>query len=239
MFVARHFLAEQLGKFRQNPRVHPHALELHIHQRGQQRRFDFVEDAFLRFLFELRFEDRAKLPGDVRGFHRVLRLGRGLRVAEAQLGLAARSPTGRRRAVTEMNFRKKFQCVPQVRFDKGVRQHHVEQLPAHRKTVPLERAEGELEVVADLLDPLVFEQQTELAQRRGCLARVGRQRHEPARVGRYGKSETDQAGLLGIVTVGADRNGNSAVPAQRTDKFRASRSRCHTSIVVGDVGHAF
>ena len=94
MFVARHFLAEQFGKFRQDPRVHAHAFELHVHQGGQQGRFDFVEDAFLQFPFELRFEDLAKLPGNVGGFHRAFRLGRGLRVAEAQFALAARSRTG-------------------------------------------------------------------------------------------------------------------------------------------------
>ena len=237
--MARHFLAEQFGKFRQDPRVHAHAFELHVHQRGQQRRFDFVEDAFLRFLFELRFEDRAKLPGDVRGFHRVLRLGRGLRVAEAQLGLAARSPTGRRRAVTEMNFRKKFQAVPQVRFDQRVRQHHVEHLPAHRKAVPFECAERKFEVVADLLDPLVFEQRAELAQHRSRLAHVGGQRHEPAGVGRDGKGETNQAGLFGIITLAVNGEGKRAAQAQLSDKFGPSRGRCHRSIVVGHVRQCF
>ena len=72
-----------------------------------------------------------------------------------------------------MNFRKKHECVPQLRLDKGMREHHVEQLPAHRKPVPFERTEDELEVVADLFDALVFEQRSKLAQHRGPLACVG------------------------------------------------------------------
>ena len=127
-------LRELRGELGQRGGVDLDALELHLHQHGNQRGLDLVEDAFLALLLEQRFERGAELPGHVGvlgGVFGDLRHGHIGHVELVGLGLADQL-ADRDGRVAEVDLGQVIHAVAHLRLDEAVGDHGVEELAAHR-----------------------------------------------------------------------------------------------------------
>ena len=128
-----------------------------------------------------------------------------------------------------------------LRLDEAVRDHRIEELPAHRNALPLEHAQVELEVVPDLLDAVRLQHGPELLQDRGCvrLERVVVWRHGDvvARVRRERERQPDQARLFGVEAGGFGVEAEAVQLLQGLNELRPLGSRGHQMILVRHVGN--
>ena len=245
-----HFLRELGGEVGQRGGVHGDALEFHVHEHGDQRRFDFVEDALLALLLEQRFEGGAELPGDIGVFGGVFGDFGDRHVGHvdlAGLGVADELADGDG-GVAEIDFGEIIHAVAHLRFEEAVGDHGVEELAADRHALPFEDAEIELEVVADFFDALGFEHGAELVENR--LGRGGLRGHGDivADVGRERERQPDQARRFGIEAggLGVEAEGvqvlagfGEAPPARRAcprDDTGAGHRRWSCRLAEGGAG---